>query len=205
MTGKNIFKSKRIILFFILTVGGFYLFLTYPYFIEFLKLESLTGSRIKYTLDEEAAGAIAIKPASARFGLTVLEIGLNKPITEGVDFYDPKKLNPALRQGLAHVLNSSVPGRFGKVVIVGHPLRDIFNFNRFNPEFYLIGRLKVDDVITLFYQNKRFEYRVVSKKQASPSYLDFFDSGQGRGLVLVSGFPPGTAIRFLVVEAEEIR
>jgi len=188
-------------------VLGAYLFLAGSYLQSLIRYRSLSRSGVTYSLkgrSEIEEEATYLKPASTRFGLVITKLGLNSKVVKNIDFYDPAKLKSSLRRGLVHVEASALPGEFGSVLIVGHPLGDFFNLDHLNPDFYLIGKLAVGDEISLFYNDLEYRYQVTQKKYVDPSFLDFFDPGETRKLMLVSGYPPGMALRFVAVEADEV-
>ncbi|MBN1263493.1 MAG: sortase [Candidatus Pacebacteria bacterium] len=195
--------------FFLLFLGlGLYFYLTVPYGISLIKLVSLAGSGVSYALKDRqglsGGESVLIKPVSTNFGIVITRLGINRKITPEVNLYDPQKLAGALRGGPAHAGLSALPGEFGAVLLVGHPLDSFFNFAHFNPDFYLIDKLVIGDEIVIFYHGFEYVYRVTKKELVPSNYLDFFDPGEEDKLVLVSGFPPGMALKYRVVEAEEI-
>jgi sortase (surface protein transpeptidase) len=203
----NLLKPKRLIFLIIILAIGFWLFLNYNYLLALIKYYSVAGSGLSYSLKgrtEVEKETTIIKPVSTLFGLVIPKLGLNKEITGKVDLYQFQKLESVLTQGLVQAEVSVLPGERGKVLIIGHPLHNFFNFKRLNPDFYLISQLEAGDEIIVFFRYFEFSYRVTKKEFQSPTYLDFFDPGEERGLVLVSGYPPGMALRFLVVEAEGV-
>jgi sortase (surface protein transpeptidase) len=203
----RLLRPKSLIWILLFLIFALYLFITFPYLRSLSKYSALSTSGLVYSLKGRAditRETTVIKPVSTRFGLVITKLGLNKRIVKEVDFYDPLKLESSLRRGLAQVSISSLPGHFGTVLIVGHPLSTFLNLDHLNPEFYLISKLEVGDEMSVFYNDIEFVYKVVQKRFESPTYLDFFDPGRERKLMLVSGYPPGMALKFLVIEAEEV-
>ncbi|HUW22096.1 MAG TPA: sortase [Candidatus Bathyarchaeia archaeon] len=204
----KLLRPKFLVLVLILLFAGGYLFLSAPYyFVSLVKYKSISGSGLVYSIkgrgdiDQEAS---FLDPASTEFGLIITKLGLNEKVVEEVEFYDPVKLKAGLRRGLAHVKSSALPGDFGAVLIVGHPLNSFFNTDRLHPDFYLVNKLAVGDEIVIYYHDRGYVYQVAKKSFAPPTYLDFFDPGEEKKLVLVSGYPPGMAVRLLVIEAEPV-
>ena len=201
------FRLKKLLFLLFLLGGVFYLFLVYPFLSSYFKYRAIAGSGLIYSLKSQKdieAGETVIKPVSRIFGLVITKLGLNQKVIKEVDYYDAEKLKTELKKGLAHVKTSALPGEFGAVLIVGHPLDSFFNFTHLNPDFYLINKLEVGDEISLFYNDLEYSYQVSKKYLAPPTFLDFFEAGEERKLMLVSGYPPGMALKFSVVEAEEI-
>lgn len=200
-------SPKQLVYSLILLTAGFYCYLTFPYLSSLIKYYSLSGSGLVYSIkgrEKIRKESLVIKPVSPRFSLLITKLGLNEAVAREIDFYDSEKLDSGLRMGLVHVKTSALPGDFGTVLIVGHPLYSFFNFSHSHPEFYLIDKLEVGDEAGIFYEGVDHRYRVVEKRLEPPTYLDFFTPGEERKLMLVSGYPAGMAFRFLVIEAEEI-
>ena len=113
---------------------------------------------------------LTVKPVSERFGLVITKLGLNKKVQKEVDYFDQEKLVTSLKIGLAHLKNSGLPGGFGTMVIIGHPLDTLFNFPHTNPDFYLINKLTEGDQVTVFYNGAELTYRVVSCRIEDEDY-----------------------------------
>lgn len=205
----KLLNFNRLFLIIFLFVAAFCTYLLYPYWKILLEYQSLAKSGVSYklrgqeieTLETET---LTLKPASTQFGLTILKLGINQKISANVDYYEPDKLKAALKGGLAHGLDSFFPGELGGVLLIGHPLDNLFDLEHFHPEFYLIKNLEIGDIVNVFYQNVNYPYRVEKKEIKPRTYLNFFDPGSERKLFLVAGDPPGTTFRFLVIEAKEI-
>ncbi len=202
---------KRVFAFFFFAFFFGYLYLVFPYCVSLVKHLSMSGSGMKYLLKEDVTQQILesekitiIKPKSTQFGLVVSRLGLNLTVAADVDLYDQQELESVLSRGLVQASVSSLPGQPGAVLIVGQPLASFFNYKHLNPDFYLIQKLKLGDRITVFYEGERHLYEVTAKSRRSPDFFDFFDAGNQKKLVLVSGYPPGMAFSLSVIEAEEI-
>jgi len=203
----KLLRPKNLIWILLLLIFTLYLFIAFPYLRSLSKYSALSTSGLVYTLKGRAdieKETTVIKPVSTRFGLVITKLGLNKKIVKGIDFYDSPKLESGLRRGLAQVSISSLPGHFGTVLIVGHPLSSFLNLDHLNSDFYLISKLEVGDEISVFYNDVEFIYRVTQKRLEPPTYLDFFGPGREKKLMLVSGYPPGMALKFLVIEAKPV-
>jgi hypothetical protein len=202
----KILSPKTIIFLSLLLLLGFWLYLNVPYLNFLTEYLSLKGSGVRYALRGQGGGknVTLIKPVSTKFGLVITKIGLNEKITAGGNLYDSEKLGNSLKLGLNHIKASALPGGFGAVLIVGHPLDKFFNLNHLNPSFYLINQLEVGDKVNLFFKDLNYFYKVAKKEIVPPTFLDFFDPGSEKKLLLVSGFPAGMAFKFLVIEAAQI-
>jgi sortase A len=110
---------------------------------------------------------------------------------------------PILQRGVAHALGTVFPGMSGNIYLFAHSTDNFWNVGRYNAIFYLLKNLVPGDEIVIFYQDKRYDYRVVETRvvEASDvSYITKSQEGQQETLILQTCWPPGTTWkRFLVI------
>jgi len=146
-----------------------------------------------------------IDPVNKEFGLVIPKIGINAKIFPNVDANNPKEYLPLLVQGVAHTKGSVLPGEEGNVFLFAHSSDTLLNITRYNAVFYLIGKLEKEDEIFVYYQNKKYLYKVIEKKIVSPEKLaDYLKSLKGDILTLQTCYPPGTTINRLLVVAKQV-
>ena len=146
-----------------------------------------------------------IEPVSADFGLVIPKIEINAKVFSNVDATNPKEYLPLLSQGVAHAKGSNLPGEGGNVFIFAHSSDTPLNVTRYNAVFYLIGKLEKDDEIFVYYQDKKYLYKVIEKKIVSPEKLgDYLKTLKGNTLTLQTCTPPGTTINRLLVIAKAV-
>lgn len=142
-----------------------------------------------------------ISPANRDFGLIVPKIGINVPIVSNVDPADEKKYRAALKIGVAHAKDTSLPNGEGTIYLFGHSSNFLWEVGPFNQVFYLLPKLEKDDEIILVFQGKNFVYKVSEKRVAEAKETFYLVSDKGEKLlVLQTCWPPGTDWkRYLVI------
>lgn len=168
-----------------------------PVFREEIRYRTVTVKREIFA-DKEA------EPVSTDFGLMIPKIGVNTEVFPQVNTDDPQEYLPLLAKGVAHAKGSALPGQKGNVFIFAHSAASPLNITRFNAVFYLINKLNTEDGIIIYYQNQKYEYRVLEKKIVTPEALSgFLKTISGRTLTLQTCYPPGTTLNRLLVIAKE--
>ena len=144
-----------------------------------------------------------IKPASWDFGILIPKIFVNSPVVTNVDFYNPDSYRPALKKGVAHAKGSSLPGQPGRIFLFAHSTDSPLHFKQYNAVFYLLYKLQPGDAVYLFYQNRRYQYKVVDRQLLTPNQLEklLAASPSTELLTLQTCWPPGTTLKRLVVNA----
>ncbi len=142
-------------------------------------------------------------PKDTEFGILIPKIGANAKVYANVDSSNKNNFLPILQHGVAHALGTVFPGMSGNVYLFAHSTDSFWNVGRYNAIFYLLKNLVAGDEIVIFYQNKRFDYRVTETRivEASDvSYITKSQQGQQETLILQTCWPPGTTWkRFLVI------
>ena len=201
-TSKNIFAKDKILkpLGLFLILGGFLLlYLIYlPVFKEEISYRFTTVKNISKENKE-------IIPIDEDFGLVIPKININSKVFHNIDSNNPKEYLPLLTKGVAHAKGSLLPGQEGNVFIFAHSTDTTLNVSRYNAVFYLLNKLEKDDEVFLYYQQEKYNYKVLEKKIISPEKLkDYLKTLKGKTLTLQTCYPPGTTLNRLIVIAQEI-
>ncbi len=115
-----------------------------------------------------------------------------------------KELNAALNQGVVIYPGSVLPGQNGEVFLTGHSSTYIWNKTPYGQVFTLLDKLKTGDVVSLIYENRRYDYRIISQEILSPSQVKISSTSESK-LTLMTCWPIGTAAKRLVVRGELIK
>jgi len=164
----------------------------------------------KIRLEEGSFGGIikiidleTLNPVDPQFSIVIPKIGVNSLVLPQVPTSDEKTWREALAQGVAHAAGSHLPDEKGTVMIFGHSTDYIWNVSRFNAAFYLLKELEPADPISLFYQENRFEYEVVSKEVVGVKEIEKINASLDEDrLVLQTCWPPGTTWKRLLIYAK---
>lgn len=143
-------------------------------------------------------------PPDTTFSMVIPKIGASTKIFPNIDPGDPNAFLPVLQQGIAHAKGTVFPGMKGNVYLFAHSADNWWNVGRYNAVFYLLKNLEHGDQITIFFENRRYEYAVSEKKivpATDVSLIASDHSGPNR-LILQTCWPPGTTWERLFVIAE---
>jgi len=144
-------------------------------------------------------------PVDAGFGIVIPKIGVNSKIVPNVDPNIPKEFTKALKIGVAHAAGSSLPDEQGTVFIFGHSTNYAWNVSRYNAVFYQIKDLEIGDEINLFYNGRRYFYKVTEKRIVGANDTSFLENQQGKLLILQTCWPPGTTKERLLIFAKPVQ
>ncbi len=197
-----IFILVFLILFFIFNFGSFWANIRYAFLQIFPGKTKFFGEATtieKDTKDNDNIGIDLSKDI-----IFIPKIGVEAPIilpkgTTEKDFLS------ALKEGVVLNPEFSSPGSEGITVILGHSSPNIHSIGKYNNVFSLLNKLEKGDIITIYYQKQKYNYKVTLKYTFSPGEenLKVRDT-KNSTLLLITCWPIGTNFRRLGVEAEFI-
>lgn len=139
--------------------------------------------------------------------LIIPKINVDVPVIYGIgnDYNSQMK---AMEKGVAHFGipgANSVPGQVGNTVISGHSSNDWLDSGDYKFIFAQLSKLKKDDVFYANYKGKRYTYQVTKMEEVKPTEVDalVYDTDKPV-MTLITCTPLGTALRRLLVTAEQI-
>ncbi|MDD2730639.1 MAG: sortase [Candidatus Portnoybacteria bacterium] len=112
-----------------------------------------------------------------------------------------KELNAALNQGVVIYPGSALPGQNGEVFLTGHSSTYIWNKTPYGQIFTLLDKLKAGDIVSLIYENRQYNYRIIGQEILSPSQVKLSATAEPR-LTLMTCWPIGTSAKRLVIRGE---
>lgn len=140
--------------------------------------------------------------------LIIPKINVNIHVVYDITSLEDAPVQEGLKKGVVHYKlpgANSLPGQVGNTVILGHSSNDIFDPGDYKFAFVLLDRLQAGDIVYMHYEGKRFIYRVTDKKVITPTEFNALHVNNGKPmLTLVTCTPPGTALKRLLVYAEQI-
>ena len=144
-------------------------------------------------------------PVDSNFSIVIPKIGANAKIIDNVDVSDEKAYLEALNLGVAQAAGTAHPGEEGHIFLFAHSTDYIWNVGSYNAVFYLLGKLKANDQINIFYQGHRYLYKVIGKKIVDPSQVEYLTRQTNKEfLTLQTCWPLGTTFQRLLVFATRI-
>lgn len=180
----------------------------------FLQFNRTIIAQAKYyispgTLTNDGSSIIINPESVASVGqesrIIIPKINVDVPVVYDEPSYNEDKIQKALERGVVHYGTSAMPGQLGNNVIVGHSSNDLFDAGGYKFAFVLIDRLNNGDIFMLNYQGKRYVYKVYNKAVISPSDFSLINITPDKPVVtLITCTPPGTALKRLLVQAEQI-
>lgn len=136
------------------------------------------------------------------------KINVDAPVVYDVPSLDEHVVQEKLKSGVVHYPipgASSVPGQKGNTVILGHSSNDVFDDGGYKFVFVQLDKLNPGDTFYLNYQGTRYTYNVTEKKIINPTEVSTLVLNTDKPMAtLVTCTPPGTALKRLVVIAEQV-
>lgn len=151
-------------------------------------------------------------PTSYEDRIVIPSLKINAPVVEpelGLEALETKdwssleeQIHDTLLKGVVHYPGTAEPGQKGNAFLTGHSSNVFWEKSSFNTIFALLPKIKIEDDIFITYKQVQYHYRVVDKKEVSPSEVSILKQGEDHYLTLVTCTPVGTTLKRLVVTAE---
>ncbi|HEX8389942.1 MAG TPA: sortase [Candidatus Saccharimonadales bacterium] len=140
--------------------------------------------------------------------IVIPKINVDAPVVYDVPSLAENVIQDKLRGGVVHYPipgANSIPGQAGNTVLLGHSSNDVFDSGAYKFVFVQLDKLNTGDNFYLHYNGTRYTYSVTQKKIINPNQVsELVIDGDKPLATLVTCTPPGTALKRLVVIAEQI-
>ena len=160
---------------------------------------------IKYSVDTEEEGTFE-KPLpipDLDFSIVIPKIGASSKIIQGVNVKNKIEFLKELKLGVVMASDSALPGQPGNVSLFAHST-DNKSVARYNSVFYLLGKLKQGNVISIYYQGQEIKYTVVELKILdSSTYYNTDNVDALNSVTIQTNYPMGLGFKKLIVLAKE--
>lgn len=144
-------------------------------------------------------------PSDPNFSIVIPKIGANAKVISNVNPANEKEYLAALKNGVAHSLGTKFPGEGGHIFLFAHSTDYFWNVSTYNAVFYLLYKLEVGDEVNIFYDGRRYVYKVEGRKIVNPSEVDYLTRQTDNELLtLQTCWPPGTTLQRLLVFARPV-
>lgn len=146
-------------------------------------------------------------PFDPFFNILIPKIGANARVFSNIDSGNQDEFLPYLQAGVAHAKGTVFPGMEGNTYLFAHSADNFWNVGRYNAAFYLLKDLTVGDDIIIFFENRRYNYKVSEIQVVDAEEVSFLVNAQqraGQKLILQTCWPPGTTWKRLVVFAKPV-
>ena len=138
------------------------------------------------------------------FYLFIPKIKASAKIIPNVPADNKKVYLKSLKKGVAHAAGSGFPGENRPIYLFAHSVNNPANIVRYNAVFFLLHKLEKGNLIIVFFNGKKFKYRVKEKKILGSQETAFLSSlPRQELLILQTCWPPGTLWKRLLVIAEK--
>lgn len=143
-------------------------------------------------------------PSTTQFSLVIPKIGANAKVFPNVDPSREENYLPILKQGVAHAMGSALPGESGTIYMFAHSTDNFWDVGLYNAIFYLLKDVNKGDSVSLFYNNKRYDYIVTDNIITDPNDIKYLTQSRATSdqLILQTCWPPGTTWKRLLVIAK---
>ncbi len=116
-----------------------------------------------------------------------------------------KQIQTELRKGIVHYPGTAKPGQYGNVFMTGHSSYYPWDPGKFKDVFAQLDKLDVGDRYYVYYDQKKYAYEIVSKKEVNPNNVDVLKQPVDQKIsTLMTCTPVGTTLRRLIVTAKQI-
>ena len=140
-------------------------------------------------------------PQDAR--LIIPKINVDAPILM-VESTNNKDILESLANGIAHYVNTALPGRVGNMFITGHSSYYWWRGGDYNHVFALLEQVKINDLLYVYYEGGEYVYRVNGSKVVSPKETSVLKQTPTPTMSIMTCVPVGTNLRRLIVTADLI-
>jgi len=159
---------------------------------------------LNYNLDKPQVKINEIKPVDKDFGIVIPKIGANSKVIEGVDPFNASVYQLALTKGVAQAKGTAKPDEIGSMFLFSHSSTNLLEATRYNSIFYLLSKLQKNDEIYIYYKSVKYKYVVSETKMVDAKDVSYLNpKAQGKSLILMTCWPPGTTFQRLLVFATE--
>ena len=139
--------------------------------------------------------------------LIIPKINVDTPVFYDIGT-DKASQDAAMEDGVAHFPipgANSHPGEVGNTVLSGHSSNDVFAPGDYKFIFMQLDKLQIGDTIYANYEGTRYTYVVTEKKEVAPTDVKslIYETDKPE-MTLITCTPLGTALRRLLVTAEQI-
>lgn len=146
-------------------------------------------------------------PKDTFFDVLIPKIAANAKVFPNVDPSDQLAYVTTLQKGVAHAKGTVFPGMNGIIYLFAHSTDNWWDVGRYNAVFYLLKDLSKNDDIIIFFQDKRYNYKVTDTQIVEPEATEYLKKSQSldkQELILQTCWPPGTTWKRLLVFAEPL-
>lgn len=111
-----------------------------------------------------------------------------------------KNIQGGLQEGVVVHPVSKDPGNFGNFFVTGHSSYYAWDNGRFKDVFALLHEVKVGDLVEVYWEGKKYEYKIREVKVVSPTEVSVLNQPKDRSVItLMTCTPIGTNTNRLIL------
>ena len=138
------------------------------------------------------------------FYIQIPSISAQAKVIPNVDPWNEAEYDQALQQGVAQAKGTAMPGQTGTMFLFAHSMQNPWQITRENIPFLKLGDVKQNEAIYVYWNGKRYIYKVTNKKEVWPNEVEYLTKNQGNVLILQTCTPIGTSFKRLLVFAKPV-
>jgi len=141
-----------------------------------------------------------------KLGKSIPLVNMSVENIEGENWNDlEKQIQDGLKLGVVHYPGTAKPGQYGNVFMTGHSSYYPWDPGKFKDVFATLGKLEVGDRYYVYYDQKKYTYQVVDKKEVKPNNVDVLSQPTDKKIsTLMTCTPVGTTLRRLIITGQQI-
>ncbi|AKM82379.1 TPA: hypothetical protein DD449_04775 [Candidatus Berkelbacteria bacterium] len=136
------------------------------------------------------------------FHLEITKLNISAPVIANVDGKNKEIYDSALENGVAQFAGTANPGEKSNIFIFGHSSYYLWDPGEYKTIFAKLNDLDDDDLISVWWQQKEYIYKVTDKKIVSPNDVSVLKPTESEQLTLMTCWPIGTIDKRLIVIAK---
>lgn len=136
--------------------------------------------------------------------IQIPKINAQAPIITEVDPFNEASYREKLKEGVAQAKGTAIPGEKGTSFLFAHSSGPPWEIARYNTVFFRLGELNKGDVVLIFKNGKRLQYKVTGKKEVWPQDVSVFKNLSKTQLIIQTCTPIGTDFKRLLIYASPI-
>ena len=141
-----------------------------------------------------------VKNDEGSFDIKIKKIDVSAPVISEVDGTKKDEYNEKLKNGVAHLKETSFPGEDNNIFIFGHSSSEIGE-GLYSDIFKDLNIIENKDEIIISYQNKKYYYSVFDKEVINKEDIGITRPTASERLTLMTCWPIGTDEKRLMVKA----
>ena len=148
------------------------------------------------------AEELNLPPEIKNYGLEIDKLAVLVPVIENVNGASKKEYDNKLKEGVAHLLGTALPGSKSNIFIFGHS--SAWYETPYAKVFARLNELENNDEIIVYYKATKYTYRVSEKRVVQKTDLTVLAPTNEEILTLMTCWPLGTDLKRLIVISKKV-